>query len=189
MIHQSLGGRWQFRQAGSEEWMPAHVPGGVHTDLMAQGCIPDPFVADNELGVQWVAESDWEYRLFFEVPPELLAEERVFLVCDGLDTLASITLNGHGVGHADNMLRAYRWDVTGLLTEDENDLGISFCSPVAYIRAQQAELPLPSPAQCIPGGAAPAQGALTVRMGLGSEAAADWHLARHPRGGVFYCAV
>ena len=41
---QSLSGRWQFRQAGSAEWLPATVPGGVHTDLLALGRIPDPFV-------------------------------------------------------------------------------------------------------------------------------------------------
>jgi beta-mannosidase len=45
---QSLTGAWEFRQAGTEEWRPASVPGGVHTDLLALGHIPDPFVADNE---------------------------------------------------------------------------------------------------------------------------------------------
>ena len=64
---QSLAGAWQFRQGGTLEWLPATVPGGVHTDLMAIGQIPDPFVADNEKRVQWVAESDWEYRYEFVV--------------------------------------------------------------------------------------------------------------------------
>ena len=152
MKAQSLNGKWQFRQADSEEWMPAVVPGGVHTDLMAQGRIPDPFVADNELGVQWVAESDWEYRLVFDARSELLAEERVFLVCDGLDTLASVTLNGRPVGSSENMFLSYRWDVTAVLAGGENELRIAFRSPVAYIRPRQAELPLPSPTQCISGG-------------------------------------
>lgn len=99
---QSLAGEWQFRQAGSEEWLPAQVPGSVHTDLLATGRIPDPFVADYEKRVQWVAESDWEYRCTFAVDADpstgsgqgLLSEDRVFLVCDGLDTLAEASLNG-----------------------------------------------------------------------------------------------
>ncbi len=62
---QSLAGAWEFRQVGTEEWLPASVPGGVHTDLLALGRIPDPFVADNEKRVQWVAESDWVYRYQF----------------------------------------------------------------------------------------------------------------------------
>ena len=152
MHFQSLAGRCRFREAETNEWLPAQVPGSVHTDLLALGRIPDPFVADNELRVQWVSERDWEYRLTFQVAPEALAEERVFLVCDALDTLADITLNGQPVGHAENMFRRYRWDVTSLLTEGENELRVYFWSPVTHIRARQSEQPLASPSQCIPGG-------------------------------------
>ena len=80
MYLQTLTGVWRFRQAGMEEWLPAMVPGGVHTDLLAAGRLPDPFVADNEKRVQWVAESDWEYRCSFTCTPEVLAEEHVLLV-------------------------------------------------------------------------------------------------------------
>jgi len=149
---QSLHGLWQFRQAETDEWLPAQVPGSVHTDLLALDRIPEPFIADNELRVQWVAERDWEYRLTFQVFPDVLAEERVFLVCDGLDTLADLTLNGHSMGHAENMFRRYRWDVTTLLTDEENELRIRFRSPVAYIQARQEEQPLVSPSLSIPGG-------------------------------------
>ncbi|NLE99341.1 MAG: glycoside hydrolase family 2 protein [Anaerolineales bacterium] len=152
MILQSLAGAWQFRQAGTEEWLPAQVPGGVHTDLLALGLIPDPFVGDNELAVQWVAESDWEYWLRFEVGAELLDEERVFLVCDGLDTLAEVTLNGQPVGRTDNMFRQCRWGVGALLVEGQNELLIHFASPVAYISERQAARPLQGPGQCIQGG-------------------------------------
>ncbi len=62
MLEQPLSGEWQFRELGSDEWLPAHVPGCSHADLLALGRIPDPFAADNELYVQWVAERDWEYR-------------------------------------------------------------------------------------------------------------------------------
>jgi len=152
MYIQSLSGKWQFREANTDTWSPAQVPGAVHTDLLALGRIPDPFVADNELDVQWVAERDWEYRLIFRCPPDLLAQECVFLVCDGLDTLADVTLNGRPVGHAENMFRCYRWDVKALLVEGENELRIHFFSPVVYMRARQEEQPLVSPPQAIPGG-------------------------------------
>ena len=93
MQKQSLNGGWQFRQCGTNEWLPATVPGGVHTDLLALGKIPDPFVADDELKVMWVAENDWEYRYSFTVEAILLAKEQIALVCDGLDTIADIYLN------------------------------------------------------------------------------------------------
>jgi len=148
---QPLTGSWQFRDTQTDEWLPATVPGSVHTDLLALDRIPDPFVADNELYVQWVAERDWEYKLEFTPTPELLAEEHLVLLCDGLDTLAEVTFNGRRLGRAENMFRRYPWRVTDLLTEGKNTLQITFASPIAYIRRRQAEQPLHSVSQAIPG--------------------------------------
>jgi beta-mannosidase len=154
MRFQSLTGAWQFRQAGTEEWLSASVPGGVHTDLLVLGRIPDPFVADNEKRVQWVAESDWEYRYRFTCAPELMAANQIFLVCDGLDTLATVTLNGQELGRTDNMFRQYRWDVKSFLRAPDaaNDLQIIFRSPVRYITERQQIRAMPGVSQAIPGG-------------------------------------
>ncbi|MBP1694368.1 MAG: putative beta-mannosidase, partial [Chloroflexi bacterium] len=156
---QSLAGAWEFRQAGTKEWLPAVVPGGVHTDLLAQGRIPDPFVADNEKRVQWVAESDWMYRYRFSCSAELLSQDKILLVCDGLDTLATVTLNGQELGHTDNMFRQYRWEVKHYLHPEDavaegtsNELTIHFASPVRYIASKQALRPLFGVSQAIPGG-------------------------------------
>ena len=149
---QSLAGAWEFRQVGTEEWLPASVPGGVHTDLLALGHIPDPFVADNEKRVQWVAESDWIYRCSFSCSPELLAEEKILLVCEGLDTLATVVLNGHELGNPDNMFRRYEWEVNSFLdSKGANELTITFDSPVKYTAEKQAIRPLPGVLQAIPG--------------------------------------
>jgi beta-mannosidase len=149
---QSLTGAWEFRQAGTDEWLPASVPGGVHTDLLALGRIPDPFVGDNEKHVAWVAEADWEYRYQFDAAPELLDQSQIWLVCDGLDTLATVSLNGNELGHADNMFRHYRWDVKSLLKAGGNELLIVFDSPVRFVTEQQAKRPMAGVSQAIPGG-------------------------------------
>jgi beta-mannosidase len=203
---QPLTGAWQFRQVGAsqrgvEEWLPATVPGGVHTDLLALGRIPDPFVGDNERRVQWVAETDWEYRYRFAVAPDLLRQPHIWLVCDGLDTLATVRLNGHELGHAANMFRQYRWDVKPLLKADENELRIVFDSPVRFAAAQQAHRPLPGVSQAIPGGPhlrkAPCQfgwdwGPQLPPIGIwkgirleamGGARLADVHLRQHHRDG------
>ncbi len=125
MQNQSLTGAWQFRQVGTDEWLPATVPGGVHTDLLALGRIPDPFVGDNERRVAWVAKADWDYRHHFSVTPDLLNQPQIWLVCDGLDTLATVELNGQPLGQTDNMFRQYRWDVKPLLKTGENELSIA----------------------------------------------------------------
>jgi len=152
MKKQSLAGAWEFRLKGDEAWLPAVVPGGVHTDLLALEKIPDPFVGDNERKVQWVAESDWEYRRAFDVDPGLFEQPQVWLVCDGLDTLATVCINGVELGGAENMFRQYRWDVKALLIEGANDLQINFDSAVRYIRAKQAERPMAGVSQAIQGG-------------------------------------
>ncbi len=151
MNKQLLNGEWQFRQCGTEEWLPATVPGGVHTDLLALGKIPDPFVADNELKVMWVAESDWEYRRTFTTDAALFTEGNIVLVCDGLDTIADVYLNGKYLGYAENMFHRWEWNVKGILHEGENELRILFSSPVRFITAKQAQLPLQGGGD-IPGG-------------------------------------
>lgn len=152
MKKQSLSGEWQFRQAGTDEWLPAEVQGGAHTDLLRAGRIPDPFVGDNEKKTQWVAESDWEYARRFEVDGDLLKMDRVFLVCDGLDTLASVTVNGHVVGKAENQFRQYRWDVRKVLKAGENEISVAFRSPVKYAIERNTARPLPDVNNPLAGG-------------------------------------
>ena len=151
MNKQLLNGEWQFRQCGTDEWLLATVPGGVHTDLLALGRIPDPFVEDNELKVLWVAETDWEYQSTFQANAGLLAEDHIALICDGLDTIADVYLNGIYLGHAENMFRRWEWNVKGILREGANELRIMFSSPVRFITARQAQLPLQGGGD-IPGG-------------------------------------
>ena len=152
MKKMTLAGAWQFRQVGTQVWNPASVPGGVHTDLLALGKIPDPFVGDNEKRVAWVAQSDWEYIHSFELSPGMLEYEQVWLVCDGLDTLASLVINGHALGQTSNMFRQYRWDVKSLLKAGRNELQVRFDSAVAYASEKQTLRPLAGVSQAIEGG-------------------------------------
>lgn len=129
---------WQFREATARAaWHPAVVPGCVHTDLRALGLIPDPFWGDNEAGLQWIEERDWEYRTTFTVARELLGEEVVELVADGLDTVATVRLNGREVARTANMFTGYRWDVKSLLRAGRNVLTVQFGSAMKYIRTQR----------------------------------------------------
>ncbi len=133
-----LGGSWSVRRATGLEplaaarrrkgWLEARVPGCVHLDLMAAGQIPDPFYGLNELDVQWVEAEDWLYRRTFQCAAELKKAERVDLVCEGLDTFATVLVNGRQAGKADNMFCRWRWDVTRLIREGKNELLVHFLS-------------------------------------------------------------
>jgi len=152
MIFHSLTGEWQFRQTLTDRWLPAKVPGSVHLDLMALDLIPDPGYGDNEIKVQWVAETDWEYFREFEIDADLLTCQQVFLVCEGLDTLAEIFLNERLLGKTDNMFRHYRWDVKPYLHEGSNRILVRFTSPVNYITEQLGKRYLICGSQSIEGG-------------------------------------
>ncbi|MBN2205910.1 MAG: glycoside hydrolase family 2 protein [Candidatus Aminicenantes bacterium] len=143
----SLDGAWEFKNVKESVWRPAVVPGCVHTDLLAAGLIPDPFVGDNELRVQWVDKEDWEYRKAFDAPPALLARERVELVAEGLDTYARLFLNGRSLAETNNQFRTWRFDVKPFLVAASNELRIVFDSSVRRENELKARLPYRLPGE------------------------------------------
>ncbi len=131
--------------------LPATVPGTVHTDLLAAGVIPDPYLDRNEAGLGWIGLADWRYTTTFDAPAE--AADRVDLVLDGLDTVATIELNGATVASTRNMHRTYRLDVTDHLRATGNELVVTFASPVRHARAERdrlGDLPVPEGASAHP---------------------------------------
>ena len=129
---------WEFRDATkASPWRTARVPGCVHTDLRRHNLIPDPFWGTNELELQWIEERAWEYRATFSVSAALLGEEVVELVADGLDTVATLRLNGRIVARTENMFTGYRWDVKPLLRPGRNELVVHFGSARQYIRTHR----------------------------------------------------
>jgi beta-mannosidase len=139
--HSLAGSAWRFRDTSTKTWLPAEVPGCVHTDLMRAGRIPDPFYGTNELDLQWIEERDWEYESTFTVPASLRAEEVIDLVADGLDTVATVTLNGHEVARTENMFVGFRWEVKRWLRPGRNRLSIRFGSAMRYIREHDGFTP------------------------------------------------
>ena len=129
---------WEFCDPRSGEWLPAIVPGCAHLDLQRAGRIPDPFWGDNERALQWIERATWRYRGAFFLDPEWLAAAAVIeLVADGLDTLATVALNGVVIARTDNMFLGHRWSVRELLHTGENLLAIEFASAAAYIDAHR----------------------------------------------------
>ncbi|HVF42675.1 MAG TPA: glycoside hydrolase family 2 protein [Pyrinomonadaceae bacterium] len=142
----SLDGGWTFREVGKGEWRRARVPGSVHTDLLANKLIEDPFYRDNEPKLQWIGKTDWEYRTAFDVPAATLARRHVELVFDGLDTYATVFLNDRAVLEADNMFRTWRVDAKPNLKAGPNTLRVVFRSPVNEILPRMKTLGYELPA-------------------------------------------
>ena len=120
--------------------VPATVPGCVHTDLLAAGLIPDPYLGTNEDAVQWVGRSDWLYAGTLTLAPSDLAHERLDLCFDGLDTVAAISVNGVEVGRSRSMHVPLRFDVKAHLREGENRIEVAFASNEAAALAEAGRL-------------------------------------------------
>jgi beta-mannosidase len=127
---------WTFREQDAAPiphsdvtgWLPAEVPGHVHLDLQRAGVIPDPFERMHERGVQWVDERDWTYRCTFEVAAAELDGARHVVRFGGLDTIATVLLNGTVVSQTDNQFVPVEIDVTGALVPATNRLEVRFAS-------------------------------------------------------------
>jgi beta-mannosidase len=115
---------------GDTQWLPATVPGCIHTDLMNNGKIVDPFYRTNEKQLQWIDKKDWKYHCIFSLDSSKMMHNQAFLYFKGLDTYAKVTLNGQCVLDANNMFREWKVDVKELLLLEKNILEIEFISPV-----------------------------------------------------------
>jgi beta-mannosidase len=129
----------QLPPAVSVGRVAATVPGCVHTDLLAAGRIPDPYLDDNEIALSWIGRTDWVYETTFDWAGDA-SDNRVDLVCAGLDTVATVTLNGVEIGRTANMHRGYRFDVRSLLRPAANELRVRFDSPYRYGEKLREEL-------------------------------------------------
>ncbi|KAJ7638773.1 glycoside hydrolase family 2 protein [Roridomyces roridus] len=123
---------WQFAQIdGDGEWLPcSSFPTTVHLELLHLKKIPDPFLGLNEWDVQWVGESRWAFKTLFTVDSQ---EPNADLVFEGVDTFASVALNGHFILTTSNQFVEYRVPVKEHLKAGQNELVVNFDS--AYFKA------------------------------------------------------
>ena len=141
-----LKANWKFREVGKESWYAATVPGCVHTDLLVNRLIDDPFYRDNEQKQQWIGKTDWEYQTHFAVTRDVLDREHLELVFQGLDTYAEVYVNGTLILNADNMFRLWRVDCKRLLKIEDNTLRVRFRSPINEILPLMAKMKYQLPA-------------------------------------------
>jgi beta-mannosidase len=135
-----LGGdMWTMKEDGTSETVSALVPGSTYTNLLAAGKIPDPFFGENNGKVQWVAEKNWFFERTFEVRGDIRDKQHVELVCHGLDTLATVWLNGRQIGSADNMFRTWNFDIKPHLHGGSNHLRIRFDALTPYVAQRQMD--------------------------------------------------
>ncbi|EAU84749.2 beta-mannosidase [Coprinopsis cinerea okayama7 len=135
---------WSFTQVGGGqgtkdgEWLSASsFPTTVHVELLNLGRIPDPFLGLNEWDVQWVGEAEWKFKSAFQVTEDELSAPNADLVFEGLDTFATVTLNGRQILQTTNQFISHRVPVKDILKAGSNDLLLHFES--AFLKGRDIE--------------------------------------------------
>lgn len=133
-----LNSGWKFKEAFQpSQYLPASVPGTIHTDLLANKLIPDPFIGTNENKVQWVESRTWEYINEFTCDKSILKESHIELNFEGLDTYAKVFLNDSLILTSKNMFVAHTVDVKRII-KAKNTLKIIFLPASQLIAENRA---------------------------------------------------
>ncbi|MBS2211956.1 glycoside hydrolase family 2 protein [Carboxylicivirga mesophila] len=130
MTVQVINKGWTYQEVDGEHKGNATVPGTIHTDLLNEGHIEDPFYRNNEAKLQWIDKQDWVYTTSFDVDAGTLKKDRVELHFYGLDTYADIYVNGHLLKETNNMHREWSVDVKEYIHLGANQLKIYLHSPI-----------------------------------------------------------
>jgi len=129
-VTKKINSNWSFKSTSDSNWLPATVPGSVHTDLLANNIIEDPYYRLNEHNLQWIDKKDWEYSTSFNIDKSIIDHDIVEILFKGLDTYAKVYLNNHLILDADNMFMYWQVSCKDKLKIGENNLRIVFKSPI-----------------------------------------------------------
>ncbi len=137
-------GKWQFRQypatarrmrdLDDSDWLDCTVPNSIFINLIEAGKIDRGDLDANPENYAWVSDTPWVYRRTFDVPEETINADKIELICDGLDTIASVWLNEKLLGRTDNMFIQHRFDVTRYIKPSANQLLVRFDPAVPYAK-------------------------------------------------------
>jgi beta-mannosidase len=121
-----------------------HLPGDVHTALLAAGDIPDPYFGANEQAVMWVHATPWTVERRFTAGRDQV-DGYLTLTLEGVDCIATVFLNGEEIARTQNQFIRYDIDVTGKVKAGANTLRLEFAvtKDVAKARADAHPFPIP----------------------------------------------
>lgn len=136
---------WTFRKLNDTAHHPATVPGTIHTDLLANGMIPDPFYGNNEKQLQWIEKETWVYESHFSLTQQQADKRNITIEFDGLDTYAEIYVNDTLVLTADNMFRNWAADIKPIIHSGQNRLKVVFLPVIEMAKKAATEIPYKLP--------------------------------------------
>ncbi len=114
-----------------DKTISAKVPGDITIDLYNAGLVKNPYFGLDYKDIEWVARRDFTYHTTITADEQMLNEESVVVVFDGIDVFADVYLNGAHLGETKNMFLQYRYEIRDLLHKGENELTVEMHSTLA----------------------------------------------------------
>ncbi|HKL57941.1 MAG TPA: glycoside hydrolase family 2 protein, partial [Sphaerochaeta sp.] len=130
--------------------VPCTLPGDIHSALLQQELIIDPYWGTNELDIQWVGQHDWILSRTFTVTEEQLALGPAVITLTMADTIIDLVVNGMKVGSLNNQFRRFRFDLKPFLAVGENSITLEFTSAENEAIREAQKLPYPIPYSVYP---------------------------------------
>ncbi len=121
------------------EFFQASVPGCIHTDLISAGFIDDISINGKEQDQFWIWKTD---SIYSTTIPQDASGGHKDLIFKGLDTIATISVNGTVRLSTKNMHRSYRLDISPELAAGDVALEIAFKAPLTDAEEHVAQLGL-----------------------------------------------
>jgi beta-mannosidase len=119
---------WKLTDLQTGERIDAQVPGDITADLFRAQKIQDPYYGLNHNELKWVVEREFEYLTYFTADNDVVKDERVELIFEGVDLFSEIYLNGHLLGKTCNMFLRYKFDVKSYIKCGENEIRVKMLS-------------------------------------------------------------
>ena len=129
-MEKEINSNWTFKEVNGVISGNARVPGTIHTDLINNKIIEDPFYRLNEKKMQWIDKKDWEYKTILNITEEEFNKNNIVLDFEGLDTYADVYLNDHIILKADNMFRSWEINIKPIIKQGDNSLKVILHSPI-----------------------------------------------------------
>ncbi|XP_068087653.1 beta-mannosidase [Hyperolius riggenbachi] len=145
----SLNGKWTIRNSNNSVMLYGEVPGCVHTALYSGGHIKDAYFRFNDIVYKWIGHDSWIYSKEFSLPPDIRFGQKIVLVCEGIDTVSTITLNNITIGKTQNMFSRYVIDITKIVSQ-KNYVEIKFQSAVEWAKEKSNNHSYAVPPNCPP---------------------------------------
>ncbi|XP_048589787.1 beta-mannosidase isoform X2 [Nematostella vectensis] len=143
-----LGGIWSIHNGNGSISVSGTVPGSVHMALYKSGTIGDPYFRLNDVNYRWIAYDNWTFSRTFDVSEKVLLKDKAVLVCNGLDTVANVSVNGKIVGQSKSMFLQYVFDVKHAIKVGQNTIDVSFTSAITYAKTKSLQYGSDVPPDC-----------------------------------------